>query len=219
MRKLGFLAVVAVSLAGVSLASAQEVQVQGQGTVSIGQPPPQQPPVYQQAPPPPGYGQYQQQPVYGQQPVYQPQPVYQQPQPYYVQPQPQQPRYVDREESMAPLWISGVILLPVSFVLTGLAATSGGGPVDYILFNWIPLVGPWFAIGQDFVSDEEIAGSVLGGLAQATGLVLIILGIAIRRTVRVATYALGDGERAPELTFNVAGGPTSAQLGLTLSHF
>lgn len=216
MRKLGLLAAVAVGLAGVSLASAQEVQVQGQGTVSIGQPPPQQGPVYQPAPPPPGYGQpVYQQPVYGQ-PVYQ-QPVYAQPQPYYVQPQPQQPRYVERQEAITPLWVSGVVLLPVSYLLTALCATAGGGPIDYIAWNWVPLIGPWFALGyeEEFLNSEEIGGAILGGVLQASGLLLIILGVSIRQTVRVATYSLGDGERAPELAFGVS--PNGVNLSLT--HF
>jgi hypothetical protein len=220
-RSIGCLAAFAVCL-GAASASAQ--QVQGEATVTV-----QPGPVYQQQqPPPPGYGQ----PVYGQpvygQPVYG-QPVYQQP--YYAPPpqQPAQPRYVDQEESIMGLWLTGVILLPVSYVLTMTAAwstveSSSGSferDIDYAWFSFIPLVGPWFMLAQNdtrSLNESEIAGALLAGVAQTAGLVLIVLGLAIKRTVRVATYSLGN-ERGPELSFDVGGGPTGAQVGLTLSHF
>lgn len=226
MRTLSCIAVIAAALGGVGLAEAQtvEAQVGGQGeaTVTIGQPPPpDQGTVYVA---PPGYGQ----PAYPQQQQVYVQPQYQQP--MYQQVQPAQPRYEDREDDIPALWITGVVLFPVSYLFTAIAATSTQDCVfgstcrdgDYLLFSWIPLVGPWFMLAQNDTRElnaEEITGAFFGGLAQVTGLTLIILGFALRRTVRVATYALDRSERSPQLAFNVIGGPTQASVGLTLTHF
>lgn len=224
-RGLGFIAAIAVCLSGASLAHAQAVQGEAQVTVQPGQvqgqvyvqpqQPYQQPYGYPQQQPPPGYGQPYAQP----QPYYQPQPV-----------APAQPRYVERSESVPGLLVSGVIILPVSWVLTWTMTTatldSTGRDVDYWLWSWVPLIGPWFMLGQGDdstfgrgLNESEVGGAILAGVAQATGLILIILGAAIRRTVRVATYALGDDERAPELSFSAAPVDGGGVLGLTLTHF
>lgn len=222
-RGLGFIAAIAVCLSGASLAHAQQVQGEAQVTVQPGQvqgqvyvqpqQPYQQPYGYPQQQPPPGYGQPYAQP----QPYYQPQPV-----------APAQPRYVERSESIPGLLVSGVIILPVSWVLTWTVATATldgtGRDIDYWLWSWVPLVGPWFMLGQGDdggrgLNEAEVGGALLAGIAQATGLILIILGAAIRRTVRVATYALGDDERAPELSFSAAPVDGGGVLGLTLTHF
>lgn len=224
-RFLGSLAVITVCLGGASLAHAQTVQ--GEATVTVGQQPGAQVQVYGQ-PQPYGYPQQQPPPGYGQQQPYYGQP-YQQPQPYYApQPvQPAQPRYVDREESITGLWVSGVIILPVSWVLTWTTATAtldSSRDIDYWLWSWIPIVGPWAMIAQGddgsrALNGEEIAGAAIAGVAQIAGLAMIILGATIKRTVRVATYALDGSERAPELTLGVAPTLGGGMLTAELTHF
>ncbi len=225
-RALGWFAAIAVSLGGAGLAHAQQVQGEAQVTVQPGQvqgqvyvQPQQQPYVYPQQQPPPGYGQPYQQP-------------YQQPQPYYVQPQPvapAQPRYVERSESIPGLLVSGVIILPVSWVLTWSVTTAtldSSRDIDYWAWSWVPIIGPWFMLGQGDdatwgrgLNESEVGGAIFAGIAQATGLLLIILGAAIRRTVRVQTYALGDDEHAPQLSFSAAPVEGGGVLGATLTHF
>lgn len=229
-RALGCIAAVAACLGGAGLAHAQQVQGEAQVTVQPGQvqgqvyvqpqQPYQQPYGYPQQQPPPGYGQPYVQP----QPYYQPQPV-----------APAQPRYVERTESVPGLLVSGVVILPVSWVLTWTMTTATLGEacdpitgacrdIDYWLWSWVPLVGPWFMLGQGDdgargLNEAEVGGAILAGITQLAGLTLIILGAAIRRTVRVATYALGDDERAPELSFTAAPLEGGGALTATLTHF
>lgn len=233
-RSLVFLGAITFCLGGTALGagSAHAQVVQGEATVTVGQPPSgqvivqtPQPYGYPPAQPPPGYGQ----PQPYVQPYAQPQPYA--PQPVYVQPaQPAQPRVVQRQQSITGLWVSGVVILPVSWVLTWSAATAtldGSRDIDYWLWSWVPLVGPWFMLGQgDDVSyygrglnESEIAGAVLAGIAQLSGLMMIILGASLKQTVSVTTYALDSSERPAQLSFGLAPALGGGQLTATLTHF
>ncbi len=196
-----------------SAVQAQSVTVQGQ--VQYQQPPPgygQPPPGYGQ-PPPPAYGQqpYVQQP-YGQQPYGQ--------QPYYGQPsypvRQRQLQYVDSETSIKALWIPGIILFGVSYVLTAsLASELSFG--DYALFAWIPLVGPWFMVDAAS-NDDEIIGGVLGGIGQLGGLTMFILGLVMKEPVRTAVY-VDNSERPTSLSFDLRPEPYGASAVVSLTHF
>ena len=192
-------------LGGASAAEAQQVTVQGQ--VQYGQPYQQQQPGYGQ--PPPGYGQ-----SYGQQP-YNPQQPYAAPV-YQQQPQPRV-HYVERQTSIKGLWIPGIVVFGASYVLT---AAIGSSLVagDYASWCSVPLVGPWVALG-DANNDSEVAGAVVGGVLQTAGLAMFVLGLSLRRTVRVAVYSLNDGARSPSLAFDLLPAAGGAQIGLTLRHF
>lgn len=216
---LGVTLVTALALAATP-AHAQQVQVQGQVQYQpYGQPPPgygQQP--YGQAYAQPAYGQ----PTYGQ-PTYG-QPTYGQPygQPYApgYSAQVRQVRYEERETSVKGLWIPGLVVFGASFVLTGTLASSLSYTGDYPAYAWIPLIGPWMMLSVPFVNDEEVAGAVLGGVAQAAGLTMFVLGLVMRQSVRVAVYSLDRGnERAPTLALDVAPAPAGGTIGMTLSHF
>ena len=211
MNARDLLALSALALAALetpSLAEAQSVVVQGQVQYQpYGNP--------QGVPaPPPGYG------VQGQ--VYvQPAPTYAQPTyaPTYAAVPPQrQIRYVEEQTSIKGLWIPGIIIFGVSYVLTGVMSSSLSFDSDYTSWSWVPLIGPWVALGYA-ANDDESVGSIIGGIAQAAGLTMFILGISLTRTVRVARYALGEDETAPELAFDLLPTPGGAQLGLTLTHF
>ncbi len=198
----------ALAFALPSLAEAQSVVVQGQVQYQpYGQP--------QGVPaPPPGYGASGQ--VYVQPapaPTYAP--TYAAP--VYAPPQ-RQVRYVEEETSIKGLWIPGIIIFGVSYVLTGVMSSSLSFDDDYASWSWVPLVGPWVALTYADTDDESL-GSVIGGIAQVAGLTMFVLGLSLTRTVRVARYALGDDERAPELAFDALPAPGGGQLGLTLSHF
>lgn len=189
-------------LAAAAPARAQTVTVQGEVQVDpYGQP--------QGTPtPPPGYGQ--------------PQPYVAQPYAYVptYQPPPRQVRYVERETTIKGLWIPGIIIFGVSY---GLTAAFGqlGSEADYRTWTAIPLIGPWVALGVCQSCDEDmVTGALVGGIAQAAGLTMFILGLSLRRTVRVATYALDeDDARSPQLAFDALPAPGGGQLGLTLTHF
>lgn len=202
----------------VCVAGSARAQVGGEATITVSPPPPGQVPSQPSygvpQSPPPGYGQ-----------------PYVQPQTYYAPVlQPASPQYVERSESIKPLWITGVILLPTTWVLTWITASATtyceAGPcrdIDYWLWSWVPLVGPWFMIGhgddERALNAGEIAGAVFSGVAQTAGLMMIILGLALRQTVRVQTFALDDSERAPALSLGLAPALGGAELTATLTHF
>ncbi|MFK7992261.1 MAG: hypothetical protein AB8I08_39945 [Sandaracinaceae bacterium] len=187
-------------------AHAQTVTVQGQvqvGGQGYGQPPA-------------GYGQASGtvyvQPQYPQQQA-QPQPYYQ---PQYQAPQ-RQVRYEERTSSIPGLWIPGIIMFGVSYGLGGLSGLLSNG--DYSDWMWVPVIGPWVALTySDF--EDEVVGAIVGGVVQAAGLGMFILGIALQRTYRVAVYALDEGDpESPELAFDLLPAPGGGQLGLSLTHF
>lgn len=192
------------------LAEAQTVRVEGQVQYQPSAPPPG----YGQ--PPPGYGQPQPyaQPAYGQpyaQPTYRYAPTY--------QPRPRQVRYVERETSVKGLWIPGIIVFGVSYALTATLGGTMSWDADYAAFSLIPLVGPWLMLSAAG-NDDEIAGALVGGIAQLAGAGMFILGLALRQTVRVAQYSLDErDERAPRLALDVLPAPAGGMVGLTLSHF
>ncbi|HEY8432351.1 MAG TPA: hypothetical protein VIL20_28455 [Sandaracinaceae bacterium] len=160
---------------------------------------------------PPTYGQPYAQPTYGQ-PYGQPAYV-----PTYHAPA-RRVRYVERETSIPGLWIPGIIIFGVSYGLTTAAATlsSDGEYADYSL---IPLVGPWLMLGTAN-NDEEVAGALVSGLAQAAGMLMFVLGLSLRERVRVAVYSLEErDERAPRLALEIAPAPAGGVAGLSLSHF
>ena len=194
-------------LGATNLAEAQTVVVQGQVQVDpYGRP-------LGTAQAPPGYGVQGQVYVQPAQPQYGPQYA-----PQYVQQQPQV-RYVEQTSSIKGLWIPGIIIFGVSWALTGVMGSSLSFDSDYQTWSWVPLVGPWVALSYAN-NDTEATGSLIGGIAQAAGLAMFILGISIQRTVRVATYAFGrEDDQAPELAFDVLPAAGGGQLGLTLSHF
>ncbi|MCZ7680243.1 MAG: hypothetical protein M5U28_16340 [Sandaracinaceae bacterium] len=195
-------------------AEAQAVTVQGQVEVQpYGQPPPATASRLGY-----GYGQPQYgQPQYGQ-------PQYGQPQyaPTYAptyQPQVRQVRYVEQQTSIKGLWIPGVILLGLSYVLTGTLASNFSLDAEYVGYSWIPLVGPWLMLGAAD-GDDQFAGALVGGIAQAAGLTMFVLGLVLRQSVRVAVYSLDrHDERSPELALDVRPAPAGGMVGLTLSHF
>ena len=103
----------------------------------------------------------------------------------------------------------------------GLSASFGqlGWNGSYRDWMWAPVIGPWVAMG--FANNEdEVIGSVLGGMLQAAGLTMFILGLTLQRTVRVAVYALDEAdEQGPELSLDLLPAPGGGMLGATLTHF
>jgi hypothetical protein len=144
-------------------------------------------------------------------------------QPLAVQPPPNaEPRltYVEESQSVPALWIPGVVVLPLSWIATWAIATALIDPAwdtqdwEYYGYLWIPLVGPWLALGP---ADEasEFAGAIVGGVTQLAGLTLIILGLALRQTARVSVYA-EDREGGATVALTAGPTPGGGALGLDL---
>ena len=192
---------------GIGLAAtvqAQGVTVEGQ-VQGYGQPPPGygQPSYGQPSPGQPGYAQPNGQPQYA--------PTYQAP--------PRQVSYVDQETSIKGLWIPGIIVFGVSYVLTSSLSALSFAP-DYASFALIPLVGPWVMLSVPGLNEDEIAGAILGGVAQLAGVTMFLLGLTLRQTVRVAVYSFDDrDERAPRLALDVLPATAGAMFGVTVTHF
>ena len=179
---------------GVVVPGAGQAQVQGQVQVGV-----QPPPGYEYARPAPAQPQYGYAPSY---PVRQP-----------------QLRYEQREQSIKGLWIPGIIIFAASY---GLTAAFGGALSfndDYLIWTSIPLIGPWVALGYAG-SDGETAGAVLGGVTQAAGALMFVLGLSLTRTVRVPVYAFDRFDpQSPRLGLDVIPAPGGFALGASLAHF
>jgi hypothetical protein len=183
----GQLIAVAMLLSAASPASAQQVQIQAQ------------------------------QPYYGQ-------PVYTQPyygQPAFAPPAAQRQQVGTRERPNLGLIISGAVLLGVGWILdivTGVPAgddpfTSGSEP-EWDAFRFsslIPIAGPWIQLAvkpTGFTQDYWAPWLIIDGLIQATGLTLLVIGIATPETEPV--YA----SRGVELAILPSVGPGHAGLSL-----
>lgn len=140
------------------------------------------------APPPPaGYAQPQPYYVQPAPPVYAPQPVYAQPV--------RSPRARTSTRPNIGLIVSGAVLLGVGWVsniIVGLPAgddpfTSGSEPKweTFRITSVIPIAGPWIQLGvkpTSFAQDYWGAWLIINGLMQASGLTMLIAGIATPRT-------------------------------------
>ncbi len=149
---------------------------------------------------------------------------YAQPQPYgYAQPQPIQPaygptyvqsgaspqpaRYIHHSDSLSALWVPGIIALGVGWLGGALVATyaqsnctsfSGCPNTDWAGFQWVPVIGPWLALGLGNGRDWEPL-SYVTGIVEDVGLLLFILGLVIRDDWDEPVYAFGNGPDAPAL--------------------
>jgi hypothetical protein len=218
MSRLNVLGVAAIVWGLAASVSAQGVGVQvgvggNQGGVYVGQPPPPPPQqVYVQPQPQQVYVQ----PQYGQQPVYAPQPMYQQP--------PRQQILVERPHIA--LIVPGAVLLGVGWIMNfivGLPAGddpfSSGAEPEWQAFRYsslIPLAGPWIQLGvmPDIGEDSYWPlWLVFNGLLQATGVTLLIIGIATPQ--RVQQYADNNPADDFQLSLTPSVSPNHAGLSLT----
>lgn len=89
------------------------------------------------------------------------------------------------------LIIAGPILFGVTYLVTVLIASiAATGSDDDRITNYaaIPLVGPWAMLGSSIDTDNFATPLVLSGVFQATGLVMTVLGLVIRRPVYRREY-------------------------------
>ncbi len=156
-------------------------------------------------------------PVYVQpaQPVQPGQPLYVQPgdpnQPVYAQPPGQQPMYVAPPQAPMPpqvvrydlkprygMIIGGAVTLGVSYLIhSGIAAMAQAvyqeteyPNVRQMWPNYIPVLGPWITmttLPNDWARGLSMVGLAFSGLAQGTGLALLIAGAVSKQ--RVPVYA------------------------------
>jgi hypothetical protein len=118
------------------------------------------------------------------------------PAPSYVPPPlfgPTPVRYESERTGIKGLYIAGPILLGVAY-FAGISVTAGVTTDEdrgkHIGIMAIPILGPWIMIPQS-TNDHSYDGAlVAAGVAQAAGLTMTILGLAIRTEKRVPVYGL-----------------------------
>ncbi len=136
---------------------------------------------------------------------------------------PQPTRVVVHTQPTMGLVIAGVIAFGAGWLLHGLVATSlwqdcTGGflscPEDaWMGTSWIPLAGPWIAgFGTNYGNEVNFVFNMLMGVVQAVGAVLLVLGLAIQQEWEEPVYALGEGDDAPQLSFQLGAGNVGATL-------
>ncbi len=133
---------------------------------------------------------------------------------------PQPVRYIHRSQSIAALWVPGIIALGVGWLGGALIATYGWGDctgsgcpsADWVGFQWIPIVGPWLALGLSDARDWAPL-SYVTGILEDVGLLLFVLGLAIRDEWDEPVYAFGDGPDAARLYLSA--GPTQGGASAT----
>lgn len=120
-----------------------------------------------------------------------------------------------RETSIRGLWLTGLIALPVSWLLTWSVSatalpTSSGG----VAFAYIPVIGPWLMLTEALNGYEPFA--VTMGVIQGAAALCLILGLTLRETVEEQVWVISDlgGGRtlAVDGTFGPGGGMASATL-------
>lgn len=120
-----------------------------------------------------------------------------------------------RERSIRGLWLTGLIALPISWILTwsvsstALPTYSGG-----IAFSYIPVVGPWLMLTEPLNGYDGFA--VTMGIVQATAATLLILGLVLRETVEEQVWVVGDLGEGRTLALDASAGPTGGHAAATL---
>jgi hypothetical protein len=146
------------------------------------------------------------------------------PSPYVgVAPAPQPVRYIHHSDPITGLAVAGIIGVGVGWLGGAIVATAAVGGSGYssscrgsgcpddtwAYLHWVPIIGPWLALGLGNGRDWEPLSYVAGAL-QDVGLILFILGLAIRDEWDEPVYAFGDGPDAARLYLSA--GPTQGGL-------
>lgn len=116
-----------------------------------------------------------------------------------------QPRLVqiERSSSIKGLWLPGMIVLPVCWVLTWSSAMAAFPESETADFAWIPVIGPWLMLGTDLNGGEGYA--ILSGVVQGVAALAIVLGLSIRRSWIEQRYVMeGPGGAPVQLSFGAA---------------
>lgn len=118
-----------------------------------------------------------------------------------------QPRLVteERSSSIKGLWLPGMIVLPVAWVMTWSIATAAFPESETASLAWVPVIGPWLMLGTDVNGAE--GGIILSGVVQGIATLALVLGLSIRRTRTVQHYVIDPPGGGPPITVSFGGGP------------
>jgi hypothetical protein len=106
----------------------------------------------------------------------------------------QQPvQYRTEKKGIKALIIAGPIVFAVAWITTIIVTSAVSTDEDKgtaTSYAAIPLVGPWVMMGSDSLDTSDYTGAlVVSGVVQTAGIIMTILGIAIRRERQVPVYA------------------------------
>ena len=99
-----------------------------------------------------------------------------------------EPAMVTKSRPNLAMVITGPILLGVAWITTIGVTASVSAEKDQstaVGYASVPVLGPWLMLGSSLNTSDYTAPLVLSGLAQGTGLTLLILGLTIRHEERV----------------------------------
>jgi hypothetical protein len=110
-------------------------------------------------------------------------------------------------EGILGLIIAGPIALGVAWLTT--IAVTGAVAADKDRseatgYAAIPLVGPWVMMGSHLDTSDYRAPLVISGIVQTSGLIMLVLGLAIRHDVSDSVYAFSDAPDSPTLALSPA---------------
>jgi hypothetical protein len=119
------------------------------------------------------------------------------------------------ERAVRGLWLTGLIALPVSWILTWTVASTGLPTASTgITYSYIPLVGPWLMLTEPLNGYDGFA--VAMGLVQAAGALMLVLGLTLRETVERREWVIGDLGGGRRIALDAGAGPEGGFGTLTL---
>jgi hypothetical protein len=144
----------------------------------------------------------------------------------YVAAEPTPTRYVHHSSNIPALWVPGLILLVGGYAVNVLGLSYAIASqlniypnTDWYLYGLVPLAGPFLQFLSDGPQAEGL--SIITGVAQIAGLVMLILGFAIQDEWDEPVYVFDEeNPYSPRLSFNLEGAPGGGAVGTaTLTHF
>lgn len=98
------------------------------------------------------------------------------------------------------LWISGAAVLGLSWLTTAAVTLARNEEALARGLAFLPVAGPWIQLER---GGNDLAGTIAlwaGGIAQAVGLAMIVIGASVQRRVRDVSIALAPVEGGATLT-------------------
>jgi hypothetical protein len=102
------------------------------------------------------------------------------------------PLYTTERRLMPELYLGGPVLFAATYAATVAVTADVAVKPDAgraTAYAAIPLVGPWVLLGSNLPVASYSAGLVVSGIAQAGGLAVTIVGLTVRRDVRIPLIA------------------------------
>lgn len=105
------------------------------------------------------------------------------------------------ERSIRGLWLTGLIALPVSWLLTwSVSSTALPTYSDGVAYSYIPIVGPWLMLMEPLNGYDGFA--ITMGIVQGAAAIVLVLGLVLREEVEERVWVVGDLGGGRTLSFD-----------------